>query len=96
MRYGKKNKQTRLGLLKFVVINLDDLFNLGSLAGSSTKVVEFSTSNFTLTDNLNSVNLWRVNRERSFNADTKGQTSYGKGFANATVALSDNDAFKSL
>ena len=74
----------------------DVFLNLGSLTNSASEVVELSTSNLTLTDNVNSHNVGRMNGESLFNAATVSNSSYGEGSGNAALVLSDNGALVHL
>ena len=64
--------------------------NLGSLTNSATEVVELSAANLTLTDNVNSHNVGRMNGESLLNATAVSDSSYGEGCGDAALVLSDN------
>ena len=70
--------------------------NLRSLTNSSAEVVELSAANLTLTDNVNSHNVGRMNGESLFNAASVSDSSYGKGSGDAALVLSDNGALVHL
>ena len=70
--------------------------NLRSLTDSSTEVVELSAANLTLTDNVDSYYVGRVNGESLLNAAAVSNSSYGKGGGNATLVLCDNSTLVHL
>ena len=66
------------------------------LTDSVAQVVEFCSSDFTVTNDVDMVDLRRMKRERSFYADFERYLSNGEGLSNASVLLSDNYAFECL
>ena len=70
--------------------------NLGSLADSTTEVVQLRTTNLTLTDYVYRNNVGRMKGERLFNATAVSDTSDGEGRGNAALVLCDNGALVHL
>ena len=70
--------------------------DLCGFTGKSAQIVKLRATDFTLSYDLYLFNIGRMNRESLFNAYAVGNTSYGEGFGNATVFLSDNGAFENL
>ena len=83
-------------LSKELSLGNDVFLNLGSLTNSAAEVVELSTTNLTLTDNVNSYYVGRVKGERLFNAASVSKSSYGEGRRNATLVLCDNSTLVHL
>ena len=75
---------------------LKNFFDLSRFTGSASKIVKFCSSDFTLLNDHDPVDLGRMDGERSFDADTERQTSHGKGLAYPAVTFGDDDPFKRL
>ena len=76
--------------------NSDLFFDLGSLADSVAQVEQLCASYLTVTDNFDTCNVGRVDRESLFDTATVGNTSYGECLGDAATALSDNGSVKKL
>ena len=76
--------------------NSDLFFDLGSLADSVAQVEQLCASYLTVTDNFDTCNVGRVDRESLFDTATVGNTSYGECLGDAAAALSDNGSVKKL
>ena len=74
------------GIKALVVLSL----NLSSLTNSVSEVVQLSSANLTVSDNLNLFNRRRVEREYSLNATAVCNTSNCESLVDAAVLLSDN------
>jgi len=90
------NKKSPLRDFNVLGLALNEFLNLGALADSAAEVVELSSSDLTVTDNVDLLNVGRVNGEGLLNAYTVRNSAYGKGFGDAAAVLSDNGTFKHL
>ena len=90
---GIKKRKAQLCVFKFTLKNF---FNFCSFTRTTSEIVEFSSSDFTATDDVNFDDLGRMDGESSFHTDTERKSSYGKGFAYAAMSFSDNYAFENL
>ena len=70
--------------------------DLSSLTLQIAQIVELSTANLTLADNLNVIYTGGMHGESTLNADTVGNTADGERLTDAAIALGDNSTFKRL
>ena len=71
-------------------------FNFGLLAYPVSQVVQFGSSYFTFSYQLNLLYIGRVQRPCLLNADAVGALSYGKGSSVAAALLFQDNTFKYL
>lgn len=91
------HKKTALLSQSGVSSNLsDDLFESRCLADAVAQIVQLRSSDLTVTNDVDMVDLGRMKGERSFNAYSERKTSYGKRFSYAAVLERDDDAFERL
>ena len=74
----------------------DKFLDLGSLADSFSDVVELSTADFTLTDNVNLDYMGRMKRESLFNTAAISYAANSKCLGNAAAVTRDNGSFVHL
>ena len=65
------------------------LFDSCGLADSITEIVEFCSSDFTTSDFLDVVNLWRMQRQHSLDADAIADAAHGDRLSYAATLPSD-------
>ena len=79
------------------IFDKSELFlDLRILADLVAEVIELSASNFTASDNFDLFDVRGMYGEGLFDADTIGNTSYGKGLGNSAAVLRDYSALKEL
>ena len=69
---------------------LDLLLNLSRLADSTSEIVELRTTNLTLAEYFNLLNVGRMDGEGLLNTYAVRNTSYSKGLGDSAAVLSDN------
>ena len=72
------------------------LFYLGSLTNAITQIIKLRSADTTVSNKLNLGNVGRMYREYTLYAYAVSNTTYGKGFGDAAVILSDNSTLKYL
>ncbi len=72
------------------------LFDLCGLTDAVTQVVELGSANVTMSDDLDALELWRVNGEGPLDADSEAQLADGEGFTNAATLAGDDVALEYL
>ena len=75
---------------------LDLFLNLRCLTNSVAEIVELCSSDLTGTDNVNLLNVGRVDGECLFNSTAVRYASYGKGLGDSAAMLSDNGSLEHL
>ena len=73
-----------------------DFLDLGRFTLAFAQVIQFRAADLTTADNVYMIHTGGIDRESTFHANAIGYTAYSKRFADASVALCDNCAFKSL
>mgnify|MGYP003306349812 CR=1 FL=1 len=64
---------------------LNEFLNLGALADSAAEVVKLSSSNLTVTDNVNRNYVRRMKGESLFHTNTVRNSSYCEGLADSAA-----------
>ena len=72
------------------------LLNLGGFTGTASQIIKFSASYFTLSYDLNVIDLGRMQRESPFHADAVRNLSDGEGLSDGAVSASDDDTVERL
>ena len=72
------------------------LLNLRGFTGTASQIIELSASDFTLSHDLDMVDLGRMQGESSFHADTVRNLSDGEGLSDGAVSASDDDTVERL
>ena len=73
-----------------------NFFEFCRFTGSFFQVIEFCASDFAVANDLDAVDLGRMKRERSFNADAACDTTNYDCFADAAVLSCNDDSLVSL
>ncbi len=92
----KTRKKASLGVTPVFSFLSDALFDLGALADSVTEIIELCTTNLTASDNLDLLNVRRMDRERLLDAAAICYATYLERLGNTASAATDNRTLEDL